>query len=158
MSIHPLLKYSLVVLMIGSACDNASTEQKKAVNAQAEANDKIVTAAKEADQKSNSAQIEANKKIADAQANFMKLREDYRHKVANDLVELDHKVAELEGKEKDMHGKAKADLEAKLDRIRNSRASFAAAYKSLEVESAATWDATKARLDKQWDDLRALAD
>jgi len=153
-----LIYSSALCILLFAGCDTASQQQKKAANAQDEANNKIVEATQEASQKVVSAQAEADKKIAEAQANFLKLREDYRHTTANNLVEFDRKVAELEAKAKEAKGKAKAELETKLQRIRDSRAAFAAEYKTLEAETAARWDATKAHLDKQWGDLKTMVD
>jgi hypothetical protein len=31
-------------------------------------------------------------------------------------------------------------------------------YKTIEVASAATWDATKARLEKEWTDLKNMVE
>ena len=145
-------------LLLSSACNKAADEQKKANDAQAKANDKIAEVAREADQKIKNAQAEADKKIAEAQASFMKLREDYRHTTTEGLVDFDKKVADLEAKAKKSRAKAKTDLELKVKQAKAGREAFLNEYKSLETASAATWDETKARLDKQWNDLKAMAD
>ena len=158
MSRSSLFKYAALWIVLAANCDNASQQQNKAVTAQTEANTKIAAATKEADEKVVNAQVEADKKIAEAQANFLKMREDYRHTINTGLVDFDKKVVELEGKASQAKGKAKAELDAKLQRIRTSRAAFAADYKRLETETAARWDATKDSVDKEWKDLKALAD
>ena len=145
-----------LLLVVG--CDKAADDQKKATAAQNEANEKIAEAKVEADKKAVSAQSEADKKIAEAQASFMKRREDYRHKTTVNLVELDHKIDVLAAKSKTQTGKAQADLDASLKQIRSSRADFATDYNTLATESATTWDATQARLDKEWAALSALVD
>jgi len=89
------LALTALTLVLGTSCDNASSDSKKANGAQAEANDKTAAAMKEATDKANSAQAEADEKIAAARADFMKLREDYRHATTNNLVELDRKVSDL---------------------------------------------------------------
>jgi hypothetical protein len=38
------------------------------------------------------------------------------------------------------------------------REAFVNDYKSIETASADTWDATKARLDKQWTELKNMVD
>jgi predicted double-glycine peptidase len=149
---------SALVLVLASGCNKAADEQQKATNAQVEANQKIVDANQEADQKANKAQAEADQKIADAQATFLKMREDYRHDTTNKLVDLDHKIADLEAKAKTATGKTKLDLDAQLTRIRAQRAAFSDDWKQIETASAATWDATKTRLDKEWTDLKAAVD
>ncbi len=147
-----------LALVLAGGCDKAADEQQKATNAQLQANQKIVEANQEADRKAAAAQAEADKKIADAQASFLKMREDYRHDTTGKLVDLDHKIADLEAKSKTSSGKKKADLDAQLTQIRAQRATFADDWKQLETASAATWDSTKARLDKEWTDLKSLVD
>jgi cell division septum initiation protein DivIVA len=44
------------------------------------------------------AQAEADKVIGEAQASFDKLREDYRHRVASDLVDVDRRIDLLSAK------------------------------------------------------------
>ena len=145
-------------LALGIGCNKAADEQQKATNAQVEANQKIVEANQEADKKANEAQADADKKIADAQANFLKMREDYRHDTTQNLVDLDKKIADLEAKSKTATGKKKADLDVQLGQIRTQREAFANDWKNLETASAATWDATKTRLDKEWTDLKSMVD
>lgn len=140
------------------ACNNAMDDQQKANTAQNEANDKIARAAKEAQQKSIQAQAEADKQIAEAKANFMRLREDYRHATTTNLVGLDHQVADLEAKGKQLTGKAATDFADKLRDIRNRRATFSTDYDAIEAASATTWDDTKARLDKAWAELKTIVD
>ncbi len=147
-----------LVLALASGCDKAADEQKKAVDAQNTANDKIVQANQEADQKANQAQADADKKIAEAQASFLKMREDYRHTTTENLVDLDKKIADLEAKEKTATGKKKADLDAQLTPIRAQRESFANDWRTIETASADTWDSTKQRLDKEWVDLKTMVD
>jgi hypothetical protein len=147
-----------LVLALASGCDKAADEQQKAVNAQVQANDKIVQANQEADQKANNAQADADKKIAAAQANFLKMREDYRHDTTTNLVDLDKKIADLTAKEKTATGKKKADLDVQLAQIRTQREAFANDWKSIETADATTWDATKNRLDKEWSDLKTIVD
>ncbi len=139
-------------------CDKAIDDRNNANHSQALADEKIDAANKEADQKIVAAQAEADKKIGEAYAHFMKLREDYRHQTTNNLVELDREVDVLEANSKTATSKAKADLEAHLDRIHTKRTEFASDYKAIEAASAVTWDDTKARLDKEWTELKALVD
>jgi len=156
------MRASLIV--IGSAfialtgCNKAVDEKHKADEAQIDANQKIAEANREADEKINKAQAEADKKTAEAQASFLKMREDYRHDVTEKLVDLDHKIADLEAKSRTATGKAKADLDARLKQIHTERDTFVSDYKSIELASASTWDATKARLDKSWEELKKLVD
>jgi hypothetical protein len=157
---HPsILATAVLATFLAVGCDKAMDDQTKANNAQTEANEKIAAATKEADQKIAAAQSEADKKAADANANFMKLREDYRHLTANNLVDLDYKVGVLEANSRSAApNKAKVDLDANLNRIHMKRSEFSADYGTIEAASAMTWDDTKARLDKEWSELKALVD
>jgi hypothetical protein len=153
-----LLATTVLSLFVFTACDNASSDDRKAKSAQAEADDKSGAATKEADDKVRNAQAEADQKIAAARADFMKLREDYRHTTTTNLVDLDHKVSDLTVKASQANGKMRASLDANLQEIHTRREVFDKGYQSLENASAATWDNTKSRLDKEWSDLKALVD
>ncbi len=152
------LALTALTFVLSTSCNNASTDANKANGAQVEANDKTAAAMKEATDKVNSAQAEADEKIAAARADFMKLREDYRHTTTNNLVDLDHKVADLAAKASKSTGKQKVDRDANLKVIYASRDAFGRDYQSLDVAAASTWDSAKTRLDKEWTDLKALVD
>ncbi len=153
-----MLTTATLTLLLATGCDKAADDPQRATISQGEANDKIATAQREAQQKSVAAQAAADKTIAAANADFMKLREDYRHATTNRLVDLDQKVAVLEANAKVATSKAKLDLDANLEQIRARRGTFTADYAALESSSAATWDDAKARLDREWTDLKALVD
>lgn len=145
-------------LAFASACDKAADAQAKANVAQAKANDEIAVVARDANQKIALAQAEADKKFAEANAAFAQLREDYRHSTTTAMVALDKQLAAADEKVVKAKSKAKAELAAKVQQARADREAFVAEYKSLETASALTWDATKARLDKQWAALSASVD
>jgi len=147
-----------LTLTLLAGCDKGSDEQQKANAAQAEADKKIAEANKEAVVKTTSAQLEADKKIAAAEGDFGKRREDYRHKLQTDLIDLDKKVELLEAKAKTATGKTKTDLDLSLPQIRTRRAGFALDVKSVDTATAIQWDDTKARVDKEWTDLKTLVD
>jgi septal ring factor EnvC (AmiA/AmiB activator) len=114
-----VLATTVLSLMLATACDNASTDAQKANTAQAEANDKNAAAVKEAEDKVKKARAEADETIATVRADFMKTREDYRHTTTTNLVDLDHKVADLTAQAKQATGKKKAewsDLKALVDK------------------------------------------
>lgn len=151
---------SCVVLALACAagCNKAVDEQKKADEARAEAGDKVVDANREATEKINAAQAEADKKVADAQAAFLKLREDYRHDVTENLVKIDKNIADLDAKVLTAKGKAKADLDTNMPTVRSLRENVTTEYRSLELASALTWDDAKKRVDKAVDDLKQAID
>ena len=140
------------------ACDKASDEQRKADQARTDANNKVTDANREATDKINAAQSDADKKVADAQASFLKMREDYRHKVNEDLVTVDKNIADLDAKEKTAKAKEKATIDAALPNIRSMREAVNTEYRSLDLSSAVTWDDAKGRVDKAIDDLKKAID
>jgi hypothetical protein len=148
----------VLALTLAAGCNRASDEQKKADEARAQADNKVIEANREATDKINAAQSEADKKVAEAQASFLKIREDYRHKVTEDLVSVDKDIADLDAKAKTATGKAKADIESAMPNIHTLRQSVTNEYRSLELASALTWDDAKARVDKAVDDLKKAVD
>jgi hypothetical protein len=152
------LATTALLLLLAAACDNASSDLTKAKGAQAEANDKSGAAQIEANEKIKSAQAEADEKTAAVRADVMKMREDYRHTTVTNLVDLDHKVADLVTKSNQSTGKTKTDIDASLKQIHASREVFDRDYKSLEGAPASGWDDAKVRLDKEWSELKALVD
>jgi hypothetical protein len=149
---------SALCLSLVTGCERAADDQAKANGAQAEANTKITQAKIEANEKVNNAQAEADMKIAAAQGDFSKRREDFRHKLESDVIDLDKKIDVLEAKSKTATGKGKADLDANLAVIRTQRAKLATDVRGLETASAATWDDTKARIEKELGDLKSAVD
>jgi hypothetical protein len=153
------ISLAAVLIAIGAlGCNKAADEQRKADEARNEANKKVGEASNDAAEKINAANADADKKVAEAQANFLKLREDYRHKITEDLVSVDKDIANLEAKAKTAKGKTKADIEAALPNIRSQRETVSSEYKSLEFSSAVSWDNAKARVDKAYDDLKKAID
>src|SRR4051794_32743028 len=64
-----------LTLVFGAGCDKAADDQRKANEAQAEADKKIAEANRDNTTKTTSAQVEADKKIAAAESDFGKRRE-----------------------------------------------------------------------------------
>jgi hypothetical protein len=147
-----------ISLALAAGCDRAADEQRKADEARVEANDKVSEANREANEKVNAARAEEDKKVAEAQASFLKIREDYRHKVTEDLVGVDKEIAELEAKAKTATGKTKATIDSNLPNVRTLRENVSNEYRSLELASAITWDDAKGRVDKAVDELKKAVD
>jgi hypothetical protein len=153
------LSSALVLLAFGSfGCEKAADQQHKADQARAEADTKVGDANREASDKINAARADEDKRVAEAQASFLKLREDYRHKVTEDLVSIDKDIADLEAKAKTAKPKPKAEIEAALPNIRSLRENVSSEYRSLEFSSAVSWDGAKGRVDKAFDDLKKAVD
>ena len=151
---HVLAILSLLAI---TGCSEASDLEKRADKAQLNADEKIADLRSESSQDIREAQAEADKKIAVAAAEFSTMRENYRHETAVKLDVMDKKVA-LDARLVGLKGVAKADLQAKLNLIQASRSVFMDDYKLLDGATGATWDGTKARLDREWADLSALVD
>lgn len=150
--------FALCLSLVTTGCDRrAADDQAKADQAQAEADRKIAEAQREEIVETRSAQVEADKKIAEAQADFSKRREDYRHELDADLIDIDKKIEKAEAELKTATGKKKADLEANLAAVRAQRDKITSESAALERASASTWDDTKARVDKDMSDLKSAA-
>ena len=146
----------LTFALIG--CNSAADEQHKATRAEHEANEEISELTRKAHDKAAEVRAEADKQIAEAQADFMRLREDFRHETTEHLLELDRKIATLEAEAATLKGNTKSELEAKLMAIRARRLQFSQDFQGIADDSAATFDATNRRLEKSWNDLEKSVD
>jgi hypothetical protein len=158
MTHRSILTSVLLSAFLATGCNNAADDERKANQSQIEANEKIAAAAKEAVRVSVAAQATADKSISAANAAFLKLREDYRHQTTINLASLDHKVDVLAANAAVAEASVKAQRDASLQQIRSMRSAFGADYGALESASASTWDDAKARVEKEWLDLKALVD
>jgi len=143
-------------LLWSIGCDKQPgvTEQQKENKAAQDNAEMQNNAAREAAK----AQAEADKKVVAAQADFDKTRENYRHERQKDLDDLDVKIADLEAKARTATGAAKARLDQNLPTIRSQRNAFAQDLRATEAAPPTSWDAYKARLDKEYDALKAAID
>ncbi|HEX7664713.1 MAG TPA: hypothetical protein VF407_09385 [Polyangiaceae bacterium] len=141
------------------ACDKTAQQDQDKVNqAQATADQKIQNAQAQAATTITNATVEADKKIADANADFMKMRESYRHDEQSNLIDLDGKIEKLNVKEHTATGTAKTSLDTGLSDIQSKRTAFLATMQNVEASTAATWDDAKAKNDKAWTDLKNAVD
>jgi len=137
------------------ACDKPGEKEQ---TAEGRANVQAQQAQDEAARKAAEAQAEADRKVAAARIDFEKARDDYRSSRENDLADLNKRIAQLDAKEITATGQTKVDLDTKLPPIHSERDAFASHLKSLDATAAATWDTSKARLDQEWDALKANVD
>jgi hypothetical protein len=150
---------SLVLGMAAVACDKtAQQDQDKANQAQQTANEKISAAQSEAQTKITSAQVAANQDIASANADFLKMRESYRHDVQTNLIDTDTKIQLLDDKERTLTAQKKTALDATLTDISAKRSVFVTDINALDQSTAASWDSAKTTTDKAWTDLKAAVD
>jgi hypothetical protein len=143
-------------LLWSVGCDNKPgvTEQQKETKAAQDNAEAQNHAARE----SASAQAEMDKKVIAAQKDFERTREDYRHERQKDLDDLDVKIADIEAKGKTATGATKAHIDQSLAAIRSQRAAFGMDLRAAESATASSWDAEKARLDKEYDSLKSAID
>jgi hypothetical protein len=147
-----------LALLSSFACNNAADDQAKANKAQTEANGDINANNKRAVREDMAAQAGADKTIGAANADFLKLRDDYGAKAAKQLGELDRKVDVLQTKSTIGKTKVQAEVDDRLAQIRSKRVQFDADLKTSQSALAGSWDAQKAHLDQEMTDLQALVD
>ena len=137
-----------VLGLAASACEKSGKDTQQEVdNANATAQTEITNA-----------KVKADEKINEAQRDFDKTRDDYRHDMQSNLATLDKKIADLDAKTVKATGDKKVELGNKTSTLRADRTAFAEDVRSLDNATAATWDATKARLDKEWSDIKSTSD
>ena len=137
-----------VFVLGAAACEKSGKETQEQVdNAQAQAQTEITNA-----------QVKADEKVTTAQRDFEKTREDYRHDMQSNLDELDKKIADLDAKILKTNGDKKLELNEKVATLRAQRTAFAEDVKQLPSTPAATWDATKAHMDKEWSEIKHTSD
>ncbi len=165
---HTVLALALLTAVPLVACDKAD-EQSKIDKAKAEQNQTITNANVEAEKKVNGANAEANKKIekaedkaadkiADVNEAMVKAKADFTKTKQDDLATLDKKLAELDAKALKATGKTKADADVALTTAHKKRDAFAAEVSSVNAVPAASWEATKTRMDDGWTDLKKSVD
>ena len=156
---HSLSIIATVLVLGAAACEKSGKETQEQVdNAQAQAQTEITNAQVQANDKANAARAKAEEKINAAENDFLKAREDYRHTMQSNLDSLDKKISDLDAKVMKTTGDKKVELGNKASTLRAERTAFANDVKSLETTPAATWDATKAHVEKEWSDIKSASD
>jgi hypothetical protein len=159
MSRSIIVSLALAAIPLTLACDQSGTAaQAEVTKAQVQANTDIAKANTQANATAVAAQAQADKKIGAVEADFAKTREDYRHVMQTDVDAINKTLSDLDAKEKTATGKAKADLDGALPSLRTQRDAFVTDMRGIDKVDALGWDAAKARLDKEWTDLKAAAD
>jgi hypothetical protein len=136
-------------------CDKAGATERQR---EEQANQQLEQARNEASQRTLSAQAAAEKDIAAARAEFEKRREAYRHDRANDLTDIDKRIADLDAKETVSKDRTKARLQTDLSVIRAKREALIRDMDALDRATAATWDEEKAKIEREWDGLKSAVD
>jgi hypothetical protein len=132
------------------ACQKSGEKEQ---NAEGVANRQAEQSQEQAAREVAAAQAEADQRIAAARADFEKAREDYRHSRQLDIDRLQKTISDLDAEDRTATGKTKVDLDTNLPGIHAQRDAFLNDLKSLEYTTPAGWDASRARIDKEWDSL-----
>jgi hypothetical protein len=140
---------TLAMIVLGaSACEKSGKEtQEKVDNAQAQSQVEITNA-----------EVKADEKVAEARNDFDKTREDFRHSMQSNLDALDKNLSDMDAKAMKATGTKKVELSNKATKLRAQRDVFAADVRAIGDTTAATWDATKARIDKEWSNIKSSSD
>ena len=144
----------LAAAVVTPACDDkqsAEQAQNEADKAKAKASADALKSQAEADK----AQAEADAKKAELNAAFMKTQADYRAAKDKDLVDIDRSIADMRASAATATGAAKVEDDRLLADVTTRREAVRTGFTSMTTGTAATWDATKASLDKAMDDLKA---
>jgi chromosome segregation ATPase len=137
------------------ACDKSGADTQNQVN---EAQEKASQRIGQANAQATQAHAQAEQDIAGAQADFEQIREDYRHTQQTNVDALDKKIADLNAEMATAAGDRKSALKSALPGIRAQRDSFVRDLRALDDTSMSTFDGAKARLDKEWSDLKSAVD
>jgi hypothetical protein len=154
-----MLPATMFCALLVPTCSRITDHQERqGVSGPNATNDQSAGVESEGSIRTKTTELEANQKSAQVQAEFTKLRDEFRQKITTGLTDLDHRVELLERKARSSVGNAKNEVEMGLAHIRADRLAFTNDYKSLDSATSANWDATKARLDKEWLALSNLVD
>ena len=137
------------------ACDKSGADTQNKVN---EAQEKASQQIGQANAQATQAQAQAEQAIAAAQADFVQIREDYRHSQQTNLDGLDKKIADLNAEMATAAPERKSALKSALPGIRAQRESFVRDLRALDDTTMSTFDGAKARIDKEWSDLKSSVD
>ncbi len=158
MTHHSRVASVALSLLVPLACNNAADDQAKATRAQTEANGDINATNKRAARDDLAAQAAADRTILAANADFVKLRDDYGSKTTKHLADLDRKVDVLQTKSSTGKTKAQLDVDGRLVQIHAKRMQFDADLKTFQMASEGNWDSQRAHLDQELAELNALVD
>lgn len=137
------------------ACDKSGADKQNQVDeAQQKANERIGRANAQA----NQAKAQEDQAIAAAQADFLQIREDYRHQMQSNLDGVDKDIADLNAELPTATPARKSEIQSALPGVRAQRDAFARDVGTVDDTNMATFDGAKSRLDKEWSDLKAAVD
>jgi hypothetical protein len=100
-----------------------------------------------------SAELEAQKEAAEAILDWRTSREEYRRNLTLGVQSMDRTILHLERRAKVAERRNRAVFDATLPRIRARRADLQRDLPLLDLATQSTWEATRTRLDRDWDAL-----
>jgi pyruvate/2-oxoglutarate dehydrogenase complex dihydrolipoamide acyltransferase (E2) component len=141
---------AFVVPALSLGCKTAEDRGQEAAEVQRVATEKIQQAEEKAREEIQKAKTQAEQKIASIQADFDKLRENYRHEVTGKLVGVDESIAKYGAKSRNDSPNAKKVSEPRFAEMQAKRSQFQKSFDSLRDASASTWDASRAAVELEW--------
>ncbi|HEU4407979.1 MAG TPA: hypothetical protein VFS43_22145 [Polyangiaceae bacterium] len=130
--------------------------QKDLAEARREAQKEVAEAERHA--RETAAEARNAPAVGGANAVLAPNRGDYLRRHRDELITLDQKVDALEARAATATGKAKAELNAKVKRLREQRAALGRQLDTVGTVADATWSSFAANLDKSFDDFEAAVD
>lgn len=141
----------VTLTLVAVGCDTPGQEN---VAKREQAQTELTQAQAEAKRKVDTAQSETTQKVQKANADFQMTVSVYRVGKQKDLADIDKSIADLNAAATTATGKKKADLDGALPAIRAQREALAKMWKTLDDATPASFDATRANIDKSYDDLK----
>jgi len=143
-----------VAAALVAGCNNPKRDQEKADQAQREAAQKTEQAQREAQDQAAHARVNAQQEQLNANDSLAKARAEYRDKTRAELRDVDAKIADLEARQSTATGKARADVVASLDDLRQKRELLRVDLQRIDTASADAWDQLKSKVDADVDAVK----
>ncbi len=139
-------------IAIGVGCDEGNEREV------ANAHEEVREAKKEAAHGVADAKAEGAEAVAEAQGELIEARAEYQKEMTEKLATLDGRIARVEADAKTATGDEKVKLDARLGDIRTRRTAWDTSWRSADGVAGDKWAKTKARLDREWQELEASVD
>jgi hypothetical protein len=123
-----------------------------------EANEKAARANTEARHDIAQGQAKANEKIREVNQDQAKAKSDFSAHVQKSASELDNKIDQMKVDVQTANAKARADFVAAMKDVDAKRAALDTAVRSIDDQPIQQFDAYKAKVNKELDDLKKSID
>jgi hypothetical protein len=144
---HIVTICAVTAAVAATACNDPKRDQAKADQAQRDAVQKTDQAQREAKEQSARARANAQQEQQSANDSLEKARAEYRDKTRSELGDVDAKIADLEARQSKATGKARTDVVAALDDLRQKRELLRIDLQRIDTTTAAAWDQLKSKVD-----------